>query len=333
MILRVLCARPGLRLLSLRALSVELRPPSPSSPQETTARPAIPNTAEDEERLKAQCWAVARQYSSLDELKQRSPETYSVMVRRNWIREMTAHLLRTIKPRGHWDIENCRKEASKFSSRMEFRMLSGGAYRAALRNGWLDQICGRMELVKKPNRYWNDKETCRLEALKYSSKTDFIKHSKSAYSGARRNHWLEEICSHMAMLRSPSRHWHRKEVCAEEALKYKSRTEFELGSSSAYAVANKLGWLNDICKHMRPSHMLVPRGHWNVKSNCMEEASKYSSAKQFYKHSGSAFQGCYRNGWLDEACAHMRKATTKTKRKESHAKKESTPIVPSKTKS
>ena len=315
MILQVSSARPGLRQLSLRAISVELRPPTP---QDTTARPEIRSTAEEEERLKAQCLAVVRQYSSLDELKRRSPETYSVIAWRNWIREMTANMMRTRKPWGHWDIENCRKEASRFSSRKEFRMLSGGAYLAALRNGWLDQICGHMELLKRPNRYWDDKETCRLEALKYSSKTDFMKHSKSAYMGAWRNNWVEEICSHMAILKSPSGHWNTKEACAKEALKYKCRSEFEDGSSSAYAVATKFGWLNEICKHMRPSHMLVPRGHWNVKSNCMEEASKYSSAKQFQKHSGSAFQGCYRNGWLDEACAHMRK-TAKKKRNVPHA--------------
>ena len=34
--------------------------------------------------------------------------------------------------------------------------MSGLAYLAALRNGWLDQICGHMELLKRPNRYWDD---------------------------------------------------------------------------------------------------------------------------------------------------------------------------------
>ena len=68
-----------------------------------------------------------------------------------------------------------------------------------------------------------------------------MKHSRSAYTGARRNHWLEEICSHMAILKSPSGHWNNKEVCAKEALKCKSRSKFEVGSSSAYAIATKVG--------------------------------------------------------------------------------------------
>ena len=68
------------------------------------------------------------------------------------MREMTALMMRTRKLWGHWSTENCREEASEFSSRTEFRMLSDGAYRGALCNGWLDQICGHMELLKRPNR-------------------------------------------------------------------------------------------------------------------------------------------------------------------------------------
>ena len=43
-----------------------------------------------------------------------------------------------------------------------------GAYDAAKRNGWLDQICGHM-VSRKPIGYWMNMEAVRNEALKYES--------------------------------------------------------------------------------------------------------------------------------------------------------------------
>jgi len=45
-------------------------------------------------------------------------------------------------------------------------------------------------------RKWT-KEKCQIEALKYNNRTIFSKKSGSAYNSARKNDWLEEICSHM----------------------------------------------------------------------------------------------------------------------------------------
>jgi hypothetical protein len=38
-----------------------------------------------------------------------------------------------------------------------------------------------------------------------------------------------------------------KENCNSEALKYKSRKDFELGSPSAYNQSKLKGWLDEIC--------------------------------------------------------------------------------------
>ena len=37
--------------------------------------------------------------------------------------------------------------------------------------------------MRKPNKYWN-KENCRIEALKYSNRTDFRKLSNGAYDAS-----------------------------------------------------------------------------------------------------------------------------------------------------
>lgn len=53
------------------------------------------------------------------------------------------------KPRGYWNKkENCAAEARKYTTRWAFYEGSRGAYYAAKRNGWLDDICGHMERGK-----------------------------------------------------------------------------------------------------------------------------------------------------------------------------------------
>lgn len=96
--------------------------------------------------------------------------------------------------------EDCAQEALRYLTRMEFKNNSSLYYTACKRN-WLDDICSHMVELQKPKRYWN-KERCAEEALKYSMRKDFSKNSAGAYDSAINNGWLNEICSHMIILRS-----------------------------------------------------------------------------------------------------------------------------------
>ena len=100
------------------------------------------------------------------------------------------------KPKGYWNKEKCHEEALKYSSRMEFSKKSGGAYNAAVRGNFIDEICEHIE--RRPPDYWN-KQRCTEEALKYKTKTDFKKNSTSAFQSARRQKLLDEICRHMGL--------------------------------------------------------------------------------------------------------------------------------------
>ena len=88
------------------------------------------------------------------------------------------------------------------------------------------------------------------EALKYKTKTEFSKGCSSALSAARRNGWVDEICSHMDETRKPAGYW-TLERCRKEALKYKTKTEFSKGCVSAYQAALRNGWLDEVCAHMK----------------------------------------------------------------------------------
>lgn len=95
-----------------------------------------------------------------------------------------------------WNFEKCRIEALKYMSRNDFRIKSNGAYDAAHKNGWLNEICEHMLIKRKYRNYWNF-ENCKIEALKYNKNIDFIKGSSGAYDAAYNNGWLKEITKHM----------------------------------------------------------------------------------------------------------------------------------------
>lgn len=100
-----------------------------------------------------------------------------------------------------WTLEKLQAEALKYTTRGEFQDNSKSAYNLAQRRGYLDQICGHMNVLdvskeNNPNFKWTH-ETLALEALKYKNKSDFKNNSTKAYAAAWRNKILDQICSHM----------------------------------------------------------------------------------------------------------------------------------------
>ena len=109
----------------------------------------------------------------------------------------------------------------------------------------------------KDKGYWTF-DNVKEEALKYKSRNDFNRNSKSAYLSAYRNGWLDEVCSHMK-----NKNYSFKSV-SEEALKYNSKVEFRKNSNPYYNAAHRNGWLDDICSHMKPQGNLYKRYVYKV---------------------------------------------------------------------
>jgi hypothetical protein len=47
------------------------------------------------------------------------------------------------------------------------------------------------------------------------------------------------------------------------------------------------------------------RNYWN-KEKCFNEALKYKTRKEFYVQSGRSYEVLRKNGWLKDACSHMK---------------------------
>jgi len=168
------------------------------------------------------------------------------------------------------------------------------------KNGWKLLNSAKPGACGGGDRKWT-KEKCEVEALKYSNVGDYKKNSLS-YRAAVRNKWLDDICTHMNRKKNPYNYW-TKEKCQEEALKFKTRKEFELKFRGGYAASRINGWLDEICSHMNKVKV-KPAGYW-TKEKCHEESIKYKYRSDFQKGSISAYTISVRNKWLDEICQHM----------------------------
>ena len=98
-----------------------------------------------------------------------------------------------------------------------------------------------------------------------------------------------------------TRKYWNKQLCAEEALKYKTKTDFNRGSVGAYTHALKHGFLDEICSHMEVKW----QRKWSNKDVCRKEALKYQTRSEFQYKSNGAYTYAMRHYFLDEICNHM----------------------------
>lgn len=91
-----------------------------------------------------------------------------------------------------WDKEKCKEEALKYKTRNDFMVNAAGAYDAANRHGWLNEITEHMLEYRKHRNYWTRKR-CEKEYEKYNSIAELRKNSSGAYAAAYENGWHQDL--------------------------------------------------------------------------------------------------------------------------------------------
>ncbi|GEM_PF-430402 len=235
---------------------------------------------------KSSCMREAKKYTTKGDFIKGSEQAYIVARKNGWLDDYD-WLVEVIKPKGYWNEQTCREEAMKYKSKVEFHDGASRAYALAWEKGWLESY----DWFQRPENYnkkWNE-ETCREEAKKYNSRTEFCRESSGAYEVANQHGWLDSY-DWFEKYSKPNGYWDRN-TCREEALKYKSLSEFRKQCSSAYTIAWRNGWLENY------NWLEVKKGKWNEES-CREEAMKYKTLKDFSKGSKGAYKVAYIKGWL-----------------------------------
>lgn len=202
---------------------------------------------------KEACFAEALKYETRSEFRNNAPTACSKCCDNDWMNDACSHMKVLKKPDGYWTLERCKEEALRFKTRQDFKKKSHVAYVTTCENGWTLEVCKHFIILDKPDGYWrNNKENCRKEALKYTSRGDFALYSESAYKESRINGWLDEICSHMISKHYPAGYW-TKEKCFEEAKKHNNITEFARNFSFGYEIVRQNGWNKELIAVMKES--------------------------------------------------------------------------------
>lgn len=173
------------------------------------------------------------------------------------------------------------------------------------KNGWIMLNKAITGSIGSSILFWT-KEKCQEVALKCKNKTEFWKKYPSASNSARKNKWLDEICSHMENKFKKKGYWNY-ENCLKEAKKLNSKTKFN--QSPAYKSATRNNWLDKIYHELN----WVKTIYIN-KDDCKKEAFKYDNKKDFRLKSPKFYEKSIRNGWMDEICSHMIKKKIWTKK-------------------
>lgn len=87
------------------------------------------------------CEKEALKYNTRNEFRIKSAGAYDAAHKNGWLNNITKHMLVYRKYEGYWTKENCQTEALKYCRRSDFAKKSAGAYDAAHRNNWLNDIC------------------------------------------------------------------------------------------------------------------------------------------------------------------------------------------------
>ena len=194
----------------------------------------------------------------------------------------------------------CKEITSQYSDKRIFQKLNPYFYRYISKRGWLDELCSHMVNQKKKNGYWT-KARCKEAAEKFNKRIDFQKGNPAAHSAAFKNGWLDEVCLHMSYNEFEPTKW-TKQICAELAKQYKTRGKFKANNSSAYKIALKHKWLDEIFKDLpyhgyRNERVMIANEERKTNGSCkywteyriFEEAKKYHSLTEFSKKASGAY--------------------------------------------
>lgn len=188
------------------------------------------------------CQTEAMKFSNMREFYTYSRNAYKAADKHGWLDKICLHMPSTLR---YWTYNRIKEEIERkgYKTKKEFKINNSIAYNAAYKNGWLDELCQGMKVLRRKKF---SKKECILVAKSYKYIVDFEKADQAIYNAARKNGWLDEVCAHM---HHRVKEW-TNELLACEAKKYKHRIDFLRTCPSAYTIAARKGILDEICSHM-----------------------------------------------------------------------------------
>ena len=192
-----------------------------------------------------------------------------------------------------YSLNTLKELAAPFDRRSDFKNAHGSAYRTAISNGFLEEVCAHM---KPPCASRYTLEALKAAAAPFARRVDFLQACPKEYDAARKRlNCLDEICEHM----SPAHESWTLEKLKALTAPYDTRKAFMKAHPNAHRAACYLGILDEICAHMQ-----VVRQTW-TDDEIKEIAAQYETRNEFRECHHRAYSVAVNRGILDLVCAHM----------------------------
>jgi predicted GIY-YIG superfamily endonuclease len=253
----------------------------------------------------------AKKYSAVMDWVFGSPQSYAAASAHRLIEAATAHMERQIKAPGSWTREKIVEITSRFKSVKEWIIADQKSYQAAQRLRLLDDpdVGGHLAKYQQEPRKWPKPEVLR-DAKRYASKSAWKVGNSGAYKAARAGGYFDEAVAHMAtpkhdvfVRKGEQKLLWTVERVVEDAANYSTKPEWKAASSGAYMAARRLGCFEQATAHMS---ILNPKGKWSTKQAVLADARNYQTRAEWGKKSCGAYEAAKKNGWFNEAIAHMK---------------------------
>lgn len=241
-----------------------------------------------------------------------------------------------------WTKDKCLEEAKKHKTRTDFMLKSGGAYSAAQKNKWLDEI-----YLITPIPHCGDRKHKCVYAYEFSDNYVYVglTYNIEERQKSRNSNKNDAVIKHINETKlQPIRKQLTDYIDVVDAIKLEEFYVIKY-NNEGWNILNKIKtgglgggaklWTYDNCKkealkykyrndfriNSKSAYRISQKNNWlneicehmNYKYNkwtkekCLVEAKKYNTKTEFRKNCQSAYVIAINNGWLDEICSHMLK--------------------------
>jgi hypothetical protein len=243
-------------------------------------------------------------YENLIDLKDKNQYLYHMLYKMKHTDLITSLKVKpNMNPPDYWTYDRCKEAVDACETLPELLEKFGGAHNAIRKKKYTDLKDILKVRFTKPRGYWDSKENCKEEVLKYTSIEEFKNGNKWVYELILSRNWDELLIPIKVRFGQKPGYW-TKERCREEALKYTSKKFFGKECKPVYAAVlrNKAdGWMEYVCGHM--DNIQRPNGFWNYET-CKEYVNKHTKLNEFRREYSGAIHAIKREGW-DELLDHL----------------------------
>ena len=138
---------------------------------------------------------VALKFQVRSDFQKEYVGAYNVARTTGVLDEICSHMTKLRVP--SWTKESIKEVITNCSKYSEFKSKYPSAYNVARKQGWLAELRINMSRGQLPHGYWNNLQRVLEVAKQCSSRSEFQEKFGSARNAAKKNGWMNLVCSHM----------------------------------------------------------------------------------------------------------------------------------------